>query len=153
MHEFKTLQTQRELIHRLVSPLGKDELLAIPACRRNNIAWNLGHIVTVQQALCNLLSGKRMNLPDEYRAWYLRDTSPADWTGEPDVPKLLDELLALPAQTEADYAAGLFANYQSFTTTTGAVLETVEDAIGFNNFHEGLHTGIILSIRKELAGA
>ncbi|MBI1319859.1 MAG: DinB family protein [Candidatus Hydrogenedens sp.] len=151
MNEFKTLRLQRQLIHKLVSSFSQEELFTILPYRRNNIAWNLGHIVTIEQALTYGLSGAAWNLPDHYRAWYLRDTSPADWTGEPDVPRLLDELMTLPDKTEADYHADAFANYKPITTSTGAYLDTVETAIGFNNFHEGMHTGFIMAIQKELA--
>lgn len=150
MTEITTLKKQRALIHKVVSGLGEEELLAVPACRKNNIAWNLGHIVTVQQALAYRLAGLPMNTPDEYMAWYFRDTSPADWSGTPDVPRLLEELLHLPEVLEADYAAGKFTSFQPYTTTTGVSLGTTEEALGFNNFHEGIHLGIIFSIHKEL---
>lgn len=151
MSVFGTLKKQRQLIHKTVSDLSREELLAIPAGRTNNIVWNLAHIITVQQGLAYGLTGNPMNIPDEYRAWYFRDTSPADWTGEPDVARLLQELLTLPEQTESDYVSGRLVNFTPYTTTTGVSLETIDDALGFNNFHEGIHYGIILSIRKELA--
>ncbi len=153
MTEFSTLKKQRQLIHKVVSGLSREEQLAIPSCRKNNIAWNLAHIITVQQGLAYGLTGNPMNIPDEYRTWYFRDTSPADWTQEPDVPRLLEELLSLPDQTEADYASGKIANFMPYTTSTGVLLESIEDALGFNNFHEGIHFGMILSIRKEIAWA
>ncbi len=151
MSVFGTLKKQRQLIHKTVSELSREELLTIPSFRKNNIAWNLAHIITVQQGLTYALTGNPMNIPEEYRAWYFRDTSPADWTSEPDVPRLLEELLSLPEQTESDYVSGRLANFTPYTTTTGVSLETIEDALGFNNFHEGIHYGIILSIRKEIA--
>lgn len=153
MSVFSTLRKQRQLIHRTVSEMSREECLAIPPFRRNNVAWNLAHIITVQQGLAYALTGNPMNIPDEYRQWYFRDTSPADWSGEPDIPRLLEELLHLPEQTEADYAAGKFAQFMPYTTTTGVSLETIDDALGFNIFHEGIHYGIILSIRKELAAS
>ena len=151
MTEITTLKKQRALIHKVVSSIAPNDLIAIPAFRSNNIAWNLGHIVTVQQTLTYGLSGLPLNLPENYRAWYFRDTSPANWSGEPDVARLLEELLRLPELIEQDYAEGKFANFQPYTTVTGVSLNTVEEAMGFNNFHEGIHLGIIFSIRKELA--
>ena len=153
MTEISTLKKQRVLIHKTLSALGEDQLLTIPPVRRNNIAWNLGHIVTVQQALTCGLSGLPLNVAPEYMKCYFRDTSPADWTSQPNVPKLLEELMALPDITEADYTAGKYANFQTYTTVTGVYLGSVEEAMGFNNFHEGLHFGVMLSILKELAAS
>ena len=44
-----------------------------------------------------------------------------------------------------------YANFQTYTTVTGVYLGSVEEAMGFNNFHEGLHFGVMLSIIKELS--
>lgn len=150
MTEIATLKKQRALIYKTVSGLTQEEWLGIPAFRKNNIAWNLGHIVTVQQTLTYGLSGQALHVPEEYRARYFRDTSPENWTGQPDLPRLLEELVTLPEVFEKDYADGKFAGFQPYTTVTGVSLNTIEEAMGFNNFHEGIHLGIIFSIRKEL---
>lgn len=149
--DFTILAKQRELIAKVIQDTPEDDLLVTPTGRKNNIAWNFAHIVTIQQVLSYALSGQPLNVPAEYVALYSRDTSPADWEQAPDIALLLEQLATLPAQTAADYEAGKFANYKAMTTSTGIHLATVEEAIAFNNFHEGIHTGIILSIRKELA--
>ena len=41
-----------------------------------------------------------------------------------------------------------FQNTHSYKTSTGFVIDTMEKAIIFNNFHESLHLGVIMSIRK-----
>ncbi len=149
--DFITLSKQRAFIARVVQDLPEADLLTVPAGRKNNIAWNFAHIVTIQQVLTYALSRQPLNLPEHYVANYSRDTSPADWTAPPDMARLFDELAALPAQTAADYDAGHFANFKPITTSTGILIASVEEAIAFNNFHEGVHTGIILSIKRELS--
>ena len=61
-----------------------------------------------------------------------------------------DAFLALPDQAEADLRAGRFEQYRAYTTTPGVVLASVEDAVRFNLFHEGLHLGAILALRKHV---
>jgi hypothetical protein len=154
MTTIDTLKKQRDFIHRNVTAIPEELLLKIPRFRKNNIVWNLGHIVTVQQTVTYGLSKAPLRVPEHYYAWYFRDTSPADWTGQPDVPKLLEDLLSLPEQFEKDYNDGVFSGFTPYTTVTGVYLASIEEAIAFSNFHEGIHTGIIFSIQKELeAGA
>ena len=38
--------------------------------------------------------------------------------------------------------------YNAYETSVGIVLGNIEDALKFNNFHEGIHLGTILAQRK-----
>jgi hypothetical protein len=49
-------------------------------------------------------------------------------------------------QTESDLENKIFTNYQEYPTSAGIVLKAL-DAIA-NDFHEGMHIGVIMSIRK-----
>ena len=122
--------------------------MAIPAGFDNNIAWNIGHIIVAQQRLHYALSGNGMLIPDHYLPMYKPGSSPADWEQEPDIAELLGFLQELPERLKADYADGIFHNYQSYTTSTGISLNNIEAGIAFNNFHEGLHLGAILALRN-----
>jgi len=53
-------------------------------------------------------------------------------------------------QTEKDLEAGIFKTYQEYPTSTGYVITSVQDALNFNNFHEGIHLGYILALKKSL---
>ena len=56
--------------------------------------------------------------------------------------------LGLPDTLQEDYEAGIFEIFTEYSTSTGFVLTSIETAITFNNFHEGIHYGIIRSIKK-----
>jgi hypothetical protein len=47
-----------------------------------------------------------------------------------------------------DYKSGIFKEYKNYTTSMDIVLNCIEDAISFNNMHEGMHLGYILALRK-----
>ena len=49
---------------------------------------------------------------------------------------------------QEDYAKGLFKDYTEYTTSANVTLSSVDDAIIFNVYHEGLHLGAILSLLK-----
>jgi hypothetical protein len=49
---------------------------------------------------------------------------------------------------EKDYAAGLFNEYKAYPTSFGVTLSEIEEAIMFNNVHEGMHLGYCIALRK-----
>ena len=151
MHSINVLIQDRGLIHRTVAGLSTTQLMHIPPGFDNNMAWNLGHILVVQQLLTYRLSGLPLQVTDEQVAMFRTGTSPADWAVEPDVMQLLPLLDASARQLAVDYEDGQFAGFQSYNTSTGIALQTIEEAIAFNNFHEGLHLGFILALKNLVA--
>ncbi len=145
------LLQERTLMARLVRGLDHDQLVAIPEGHRNNILWNLGHVVVTQQRLHNRLAGLEMYVSPEMEAAFKIGTSPADWLALPDLSMILSLLEELPRRLRDDHKAGRFANFQEYTTATGIQLGTIEDALVFNHFHEGLHMGVMMSLRKLVA--
>ena len=61
------------------------------------------------------------------------------------IEKLFHEL---PGNLELDLKNGLFVKYQAYTTSLNVELVDIDSAVVFNNFHEGIHLGVILSLRK-----
>jgi hypothetical protein len=152
MHSITMFLQDRRLIQGALSELSEEAYLMIPRGFDNNIAWNLGHIIVTQQALYYRLTGLPTVTTKEDVAMFKTGSSPADWAHDPDISRLLTLLSDLPQKLGRDFEAGLFAGFQPYTTSTGIVLESFEDALSFNNFHEGLHLGAILALRN-FAGA
>ena len=46
--------------------------------------------------------------------------------------------------------AGIFKEFHPYQTKTGFYLGTLKEAMEFNNYHEGIHLGIMMSIKKFL---
>lgn len=138
----------RQLILSAVSGLSAEAYFEMPPGFDNNVAWNLGHIIVTQQALHYRLSGLPTLTTRQDIAMFKTGSSPADWEGNPDIPRLVDLLVQTGPQLKEDYEAGLFGSYQAYTTSTGISMPTIEDALAFNNFHEGLHLGTILALRN-----
>jgi hypothetical protein len=51
-------------------------------------------------------------------------------------------------QLEVDYNNGVITNYTSFVTPYNITLSSIDEALVFLPFHEGLHIGYIMSLRK-----
>lgn len=136
----------RTRIHSVVAELPHERLHTIPDGFRNHIAWNIAHLVATQQLLHYAQSDIGMHVPESLVATCRRGTSPADWTPGPDWDQVLDLLSTMPRRLESDFHAGCFKNYHEYTTSAGVKLYTIEDAIAFNNHHEGIHLGVVLSM-------
>ena len=127
-----------------------EQLNAIPEGFSNNLIWNIAHIIVTQQLLVYKLSGLAMNISDEMVEKYRKGTKPEHQATQAEVDEIKSLLFSTMDQTAADIDAKIFENFTEYPTSTGFVLKSAEDAMVFNNFHEGLHIGILISIRKFL---
>ena len=102
----------------------------------------------MQQSLVYRRSGLEGLLPKRLYDLYMPGTRPGAPLDAADLEELKSLLLSTIGQTEADYASGAFGAFKGLTTSRGFQLDSLEDAIAFNNFHEGLHIGYITSLMK-----
>jgi len=144
------LKIERQLILRGIENLSDEQLLKIPEGSKNNILWNLGHIIVTEHVLHYTLSRLEMHLHKGFVSMFRTGTSPGVWKETPSISELKSLLLTLPNKLLEDYNDGLFKEFRPYKTSTGVELNSFEDAITFNHFHEGTHTGIILGLIKKL---
>ena len=148
--QFDILRKSRELVVKELEGLSMDQIHKIPEGFKNNIAWNVVHLVVTQQLLHYKLSGLNCLCTDELIEAHRKGTAPTKTFTEEEFEEVLELLLGLPDTLQEDYEAGIFENYTEYPTSTGFTLTSIENAIPFNNFHEGIHYGIIRSIKKFL---
>ena len=138
----------RESLSWMLRSCTPEQLNKTPAGFSNNIAWNLGHIIAVQQSLVYRRTGMEGLLPKRLYDLYMPGTRPGAPLHAADLEELKSLLFSTIGQTEADYASGAFGPFRALTTSRGFGLNSLEDAIAFNNFHEGLHIGSVMSLLK-----
>jgi len=144
---FKTWTTSRKL-HLKFFDCSLDQLNKIPAGFSNNLIWNIGHIIVAQQSLIYRASNLPMHISDDIVSLYKPGTRPTGMTSEAEIQELKELLISLIEKTKTDFQDGIFTTYDERTTITGFHLASLEDAVAFNNYHEGLHLGYMMSIRK-----
>jgi hypothetical protein len=140
--------TSRNMISKILENHSLEQLNKIPDGFSNNLIWNIAHIVVTQQLLVYRLSGLPMMVSDEIIEKYKKGTKPEQDATQAEVDEIKSLLFATIEKTKEDYDNGIFTNYQEYPTSTGFVLKSVDGAMAFNSFHEGLHIGILMSIRK-----
>jgi len=138
----------RKLIAPFLEEYTLDQLNTIPEGFSNNLFWNIAHVVVTQQLLIYKLSGLNMLVSDELVDKYKKGTKPEHIATQADVDEIKQLLFDLIDQTQADYGSGVFTQFTEYPTSSGFVLKNVKDAMAYNNFHEGLHLGIIMSLKK-----
>ncbi|AEP87498.1 DinB family protein [Bacillus spizizenii] len=137
---FKQLETVRNITVELLETIHETKWDAIPEGFRNNIRWNAGHILTIQELFANGFHSISKNLPGRYLDYFSKDTSPANW-GEQAPSK--EELLRLLKDQSAWIRTACEGNLEQKLDKPFRGFETFGELLLFGSFHEGLHTGII----------
>lgn len=138
----------RKILERILKDTRREELLKIPLGYKNNIWWNIAHVVVSQQILVYKMSNLQMRVPDLLVDKFKKGTVPDGTASEQEINSIRSLLFATIAATKEDYETGRFREYGEYTTSANVTLKSVEDAMAFNNYHEGLHMGMILALQK-----
>jgi hypothetical protein len=145
---FETIRVSRKLTSQFLENYSLEQLNKIPEGFNNNIIWNIAHVIVTQQLLVYKLSGLPMMVSDELVDKYRKGTKPDGAISQTELDEIKSLLFETINQTEADYNAKVFKSYNELTTSLGFTLKDIEDALPFNNYHEALHVGIMMSIQK-----
>lgn len=141
----------RKLFLQFLEQIPQEKLFEVPQGFNNHIFWNIAHVMVTQQLLVYKLSGLPTPLDEGFVARYCKGSFPAGDAQElADLALVKAGIVSAVDQLESDYASGIFAQYNPYTTSTKVTLNNVAEAIGFNNFHEGLHLGSVLALRRVL---
>jgi hypothetical protein len=127
-----------------------ENLNKIPDGYNNNLIWNAAHAVVTQQLLCYALSGVEVKLPNEIIANYRKGSKPTQSLTEAEVAQVMGWLKESVDWLEEDLEKGIFKEYKEYPTSYGITLSSLEEAIIFNNVHEGMHLGYIIALKKHL---
>ena len=141
-------KASRNMVTKVIEGYTLEQLNKVPAGFNNNIIWNIGHIIVTQQLLVYKLSGLPMIVTDEMVEKYRKGTKTEHFASQEEVDEIMALLTQTITQTEADIEKNLFTSFTEYPTSAGYILTSSQDAMAFNNFHEGIHLGVILGLRK-----
>lgn len=149
--QFKLLRATRQNVLKVLEENSKASLLKMPTGFNNNILWNIYHLLASQQLLTYGLSQTPFRLDKEFILKYKSGTTPSgeedlDWI---DFAKV--HLLTTVEQLSEDYQQDIFGEFKTIKTSYGLELQSIEDAIYFNNLHEAMHYGQIKALQRMLA--
>lgn len=146
--QFEILKANRLIILKIIENFSLEQLNKIPEGFRNNIAWNVAHLTVIQQLLCYKLSGLKMTVSEEMVEKYQKGTAPGNNMTQQELETIKTLFLTQTDQFKEDYSNNIFTEYNAYPTSLNVTLNNIDDAIEFNNFHEGIHLGYILALKN-----
>lgn len=132
----------------LTDNLTTEQMNTIPNGFGNNIIWNVAHLLASQQRICYMRSGNKFVVDESLVLKYKIDTKPENIAASEEIADIKKQFIASIDQLEDDYNKKIFETYTTWTTPYGITISSIEDVIKFLPFHEGLHTGTILALKK-----
>jgi len=150
INELEKIKKTRLFLINLVEDLSPEQLNEIPEGFNNNIVWNLGHLIATQQGICYIRSGLKVVTEEKYFLPYKPGTKPEKFIDIDEVNEVKKLLISTLDRFEADYNQHIFSVYEPVTLRYGVTLSSIDDAIGFLSFHEGLHHGYIMALKRAI---
>lgn len=148
--EFDILNIMRSRIGDILGEKSLEYLTAIPKGFNNNILWNAAHMISINQLLTYHQAGLNVTEPKRIVFGYKKGTFPEEDIDPIFVSNVKTRLITSIKQLERDYHDGVFKSYKPYTLSSGLELNSVEDAIKFDIYHTGYHSGAIQLIQNNL---
>jgi len=146
---FDILERNRANIYGILKRFTPEQLNHIPDGFSNNLIWNAAHLLVTQQLLVHSLSGSEVLVSQDWIKRFRKGTRPEGEVSREEVYQLMEALLEVPDKSRKMVQQGSMSDsYQAYETSFGTTLHSLEEAIPFNNIHEGMHFGTILALRK-----
>lgn len=149
-YHFRIHQEIRRNLRNILLSTSLDSLLVIPDGFNNHMFWNIAHCVATQQLLHYYLSENDFRVKTIWIEMYKKGTLPNFEVTQEEVEHLSFILTETSKYLNEDYQNGLFTDYQTYTTSFGADLKSIQDAIIYNNTHESMHLGYVMAQKRAL---
>ncbi|OKS86790.1 DinB family protein [Mucilaginibacter polytrichastri] len=145
------IRKTRVNVLKVVDGLTIEQLNKIPEGFNNNIIWNIAHLVAAQQGICYKRAGLPMLIDENYFNAYKPDSKPEVFVDEAGFEYIKHLLVSTIDQFEVDYNKGIFTNYPAWMSRYNLEIANIDEAISFLPFHEGLHTGYMMALKRAIA--
>lgn len=135
----------------VLDDLSVEQINEVPQGFNNNLIWNLAHVVACQQEYLYDRAGVETAVNVDFIAKYRGGTAPAEKLDQNAI-NTIKELALSTAQALVKDAKGNLRNAYKPMEVTGQKinLQTLDDAIAFMLFHEGLHLSTMRTYKRLL---
>ncbi|WP_018344965.1 DinB family protein [Cytophaga aurantiaca] len=146
--QIEIIRKARSFVLGMVNDMSDDQLNKIPPGYKNNIIWNMGHLIASQQDVCYIRSNVSIVVDEGYIKLFKSDTKPQGIISSDAIDTIKKLLLPTIDRLESDYKQHMLTSFKPFKTRYGVSLQTIDDAINYLVFHEGIHVGYIMALKK-----
>ena len=149
MQSLFTISLQnRKAYKKLLESFTIEQLNQTPLGFSNNIAWNAAHIIAVQQRIIYRLAEVPYTVEEDFINEFNRGTHSTRHYDETFIQQIGEKLQHSYEMMTSDFEAGKFKDYTPTKLALNFEVNDFETALTFNLFHESLHMGQIMTLRK-----
>ena len=146
--QIEIIRKTRSFVLKNLEDLTTEQYNKIPEGFNNNIIWNLGHMIAAQQGVCYIRAGLAPRVGEDIISSFKSSTKPERAFSEDEIENIQALFFSTLDQLEEDYNSNIFGGYTAWATRYGIELATIDDALNFLPFHEGLHSGCIGALKR-----
>ena len=146
--ELEIIRKTRRFLLETIKDLTNKQWNTIPTGFNNNIAWNLGHMVASQQGICYARAGMSVKVPEDFFNSYKPGSKPERNISDAEIETIKELVFSSLDVFEQDYKNGLWPSYPAWTSRSGIEVDSIDKAVDFLQYHEGLHSGYILTMKR-----
>ncbi|NCD72053.1 DinB family protein [Mucilaginibacter agri] len=149
-YPIQIIRKTRQTVLDIIKDLSIEQLNQVPEGFNNNIIWNVAHLAATLQGVCYKRAGLPIVIDEAFFDAYKSGTKPEQDVDEAGVEEIKTLLLSTVDQLEADVNENKesFANYPAWSTRYGMDISSIDEAVAFLPFHEGLHMGYIMALKR-----
>jgi len=108
----------------------------------------MGHLVAVQQGICYQKAGLPPLINDDFFKKFMPGSKPDGAFSKDEIVHIKQLLVITLDQLETDYNNLVFGNYTAWFTRLGTKVTNIDDCLEFLSFHEKLHSGTIMALKR-----
>src|SRR6202012_1397255 len=146
--QIDTLKKVRAFLLEGIKDLTTEQLNKIPAGFNNNIIWNLGHLIAAQQGMCYKRANLTPHINEEFWERFRTGSKPNGDVSADEIAEIKAMFLNKMDQLDADYNEHIFGGYAAWNTRYRVEITSIDGALKFLPFHEGLHSGVINTMKR-----
>lgn len=138
----------RKACKKMLDYLTTAQVNKIPDGFNNNIIWNCGHIIVVQQMLTYGLTDIPMSVSKEMFNDFRPGSKPVQFFDQNAVDNIKNLLFSTFEQLAEDTNSGKVHHLKPFMSALKFEITDIDSAIAFDQYHEAMHMGCILNYLK-----
>ena len=134
-----------------IKNLNEVQLNKVPPGFNNNIIWNLGHMICVQQNMSYVRARRPVIVDDKYFTPYLPHTRPESFVQEADIKMLSELFISTIDALQNDLDKNMFDHYTPSALIPeiyGFDVKNIDSALEYLLHHDGYHAGYINSLMR-----
>lgn len=117
----------------------------------NTIRWNAGHVYAEAEGFLHDADHQYEITHPEWLDLFLDGTRPSEWEGDiPSKEEIIEALREQETRIETFFADKYDQPASKVRDLNGTLLDTVDASLQFITWHEGIHLGIMKSLRIAL---